>query len=211
MYVCVWLYVPLTSATRSTPQVPQHALITINDGSTGNEAESALIMMTASPLTHLKLLQTGSTCSPSPPGPPLCRTPPPQLVAQVGQAQNLSPIIVDIVYGCQRPQPVSQSHLICRRLLQWQSTPVTQLLSLSHSLPSTYTSHSPSVPGLSLLGLHHGLTFHFLLITFSCNGTSYLDLHFNWTVIQLFNLMRKLLSHSKYYIVSYYGKYYILS
>lgn len=33
--VCVRLCVPLTSATRSTPQVPQHALITINDGSQG--------------------------------------------------------------------------------------------------------------------------------------------------------------------------------
>lgn len=131
--------------------------------------------------------------------PPLCQTPPTQLVAQVGQAQNLSPIIVDIVYGCQRPQLASQSHLICRRLLQWQSTPVTQLLSLSHCLPSNYSSHSTSVPGLSLLELHHGLSFHFLLITFSCNGASYLDLHFNWTVSQLFNFMRKLINHSEYY------------
>lgn len=161
--VCVRLCVPLTSATRSTPQVPQHALITINDGSQGGVRQRVRWLWWQHLL--LPIWNFSKLAAPHSPPPPV---PPAQLVAQVGQAQNLSPIIVDIVYGCQRPQRASQSHLICRRLLQWQSTP-------GYPTPLTLpllTLTLPPLLGLSLLGLHHVDSFHFLLITFSCNAAN---------------------------------------
>lgn len=138
---CVCVCLPLKSATRSTPQVPQHALITINGATRWGRRVRWLWWQ------HLEGQASAAPTPPATPRSPYLPPPnlpvklQPQLVAQVGQAQNLSPIIVDIVYGCQRPLPAIAFDLPTPFAMTINPVSVTQ--SLSQSLPCLAVSLPP--------------------------------------------------------------------